>query len=181
MQASTFESNGAATRTISGVTYAIYETTVNAPVAFFELSPQAGGVHIQVVQEVSGVKQFLSAETTAWATGTVHSAGIYSGDENGVPYEVEIKRKPNILLPFDIARTYADIVLPANYRLYEELFLVVMDGDNARERIIPVNGLGANLTDYGFNDNSKIDFVVSTRTVSRHANQVDRFAYAELR
>ena len=184
LQASTFESDGAATRVIGGTTYAIYETTVDAPFGFFELSTQAGGVHIQVVQEVSGVKQFLSGETTAWATGNVHGAGIYTGDENGVPYEVEIKRKPNVLLPFDVARTYADIVLPTNYRLYNELFLIVEQsgqGVNLREHHIPVSALGANL-DYGYANNNKINFVHSTRVVSRkEAGAVSRFVHAVLR
>ena len=191
LQPSTFESDGAATRTLNSVVYNIYETkedpaqgVIGAVIQSTDLDGNPAKISVQFVQEVSGVKQFLTGDTAPWATGNVHTAGLYMGDANGLPFEVEINRKPNVLLAWDESRAYAPLVLPENYTSYNELFLVVEKAKNAFDVFIPISALSADIAGdgHGPQGGARLIWSVSTRTISRvDGNRFDRIAYAELR
>ena len=189
LQRSTFESDDAATRTLNGVLYYIYETKEVPEIGVIgavEQSTDRDGnpakISVQIVQEVSGVKQFLTGDTAAWATGNTHTAGLYQGDENGLPFEVEIMRKPVDVLAWDDARGYADVVLPEDYAKYKHLDIVVMRTNDEFFYRVPVSALNADRT-IGGNNNRRIVFTQSTRTLSRFASggqNITRFAYVGL-
>ena len=192
LQPDTFVDDDAATRTLNGVVYNVY-TTVETPLrSLFESALQAQGpdgmpigVAVQVVQEVSGVKQFLTGDTAPWATGNIHTAGLYMGDANGLPFEVEIRRKRRVLLAFDESRAYAALALPENYADYNELFMIVERQANAFDIFIPTSALSADITEHGPQNGARFNWSVGTRTVSRvdspNNARFQRITYAELR
>ena len=98
LRASTFDDTNAATRTIAGQSYSIYETIETFPnFAFATAAQNLNKASIQISQEISGVRQFLSDDnTTVWATGIEYTAGFYQGNASRKPIEVEIYSKDTV-------------------------------------------------------------------------------------
>ena len=91
-----------------------------------------------------------------------------------------------VLLTWNESRAYADLVLPADYTKYHELFLVAEgSGDTKGDTTIPVSALSANRSNLGGDTFARVNFVLSTRTITRTQtsgnNRLRSFVYAELR
>ena len=132
LQASTFADTGAATRTVSGQSYSIYEVRDAIPYNIFETTfNNADSVSFQISQLISGKLQYFSDDASkVWLEAIEHTTGMFMGDENKRPVEVEIKRKPLVVLPYSRTRGPNTqqggllATLPENWLDYSEVFLI---------------------------------------------------------
>ena len=98
LQASTFDDTDAATRSVSGQGYSIYEAKEDIPFNLIQsAADNASLISIQITQLVSSAQQYLSDDVAnAWANAITHTVGTYRGNADKRPYEVEINAKGTI-------------------------------------------------------------------------------------
>ena len=133
-----------------------------------------------------GDSGFIERDGT-YSAHLARKEGLYNVFDVDTGYErAVVNREPVVLLEADHSRSYVDIILPENYREYKELLIVGQTfGNRENSSPIPTSVLSADLADFGDNNGTRIQFALSTRTISRRAesgnNHIQRFIYAELR